>query len=462
MDIKALLNQQESKTLEFKRDLSSLKPILKTIVAFANTAGGILIIGKEDGGKITGISDIQKQQDKLANAIADNIRPKHLFPEFEFYTTRKKDLLIVQVHHLPEPFYLKQEGALNGVYLRLGATTRQAPPEFIAEIKRRKSNQYFDEEPCFKADKEDLNMDLIKMIFQHKNQKLTEAKLRSLQILCHYDGKVYPTNGGIILFGKNDERLSYFPNTEISCARFSGKTKAEFIDRLDLVDSSLISIEEVPKFIRRNTTMSAQFGDIKRKDIPQYPVKAIREVLLNALMHANYELRGSRFFVAIYDDRLEIQNPGSFPPGMTIEDFKAGISKIRNPMVARIFREKESLEAWGSGYQRICDICEEGDYPVPEFEEVGPVIRVTFYPVGRKDKQSSKRMTDAGEALTLRQIEILAILEKHGALSTKEIHAHLKKPLSERSVRDQLNQLDKLGKIRAEGATNKRKWFLVA
>ena len=87
--------------------------------------------------------------------------------------------------------------------------------------------------------------------------------------------------------------------------------------------------------------MAAEFGDIKRKDIPQYPVKAIREVLLNALMHTNYELRGSRFFVAIYNDRLEIQNPGNFPPGMTIEAFKAGVSKIRNPMIATIFREKE-------------------------------------------------------------------------------------------------------------------------
>lgn len=139
MDIKALLEQHESKTLEFKRDLSSLQPILKTIVAFANTAGGIMIIGVRDNGDVVGISDIQKQQDKLANAIADNIMPKHLFPEFDFYTTKKKDLLIVQVHHLPEPFYIKQEGDINGVYLRLGATTRQAPPEFIAEIRRRKS-----------------------------------------------------------------------------------------------------------------------------------------------------------------------------------------------------------------------------------------------------------------------------------------------------------------------------------
>lgn len=199
MDIKALLEQPESKTLEFKRDLSSLKPILKTIVAFANTAGGILIIGKEDDGKISGLKDIQKQQDKLANAIAENILPKLLFPEFEFYTYKKKDLLIVQVHHVPQPFYIKQEGEINGVYLRLGATSRLAPPEFIAEIRRRKSNQYFDEEPCLKAAVSDLNHELISSVFSKKSQ-ITQSKLLSLNIVCNHNGKVYPTNGGIILF----------------------------------------------------------------------------------------------------------------------------------------------------------------------------------------------------------------------------------------------------------------------
>ncbi len=239
MDIKVLLEKHESKTLEYKRDLSSLKPILKTIVAFANTAGGILIIGKEDNGDIVGVSDIQKQQDKLANAIADNVMPKQLFPEFEFYTAGGKDLLIVHVHFHPEPFYIKQEGNLNGVYLRLGATTRQAPPEFITEIKRRKTNQHFDEEPCSKAKIEDLDTDLINKTFSDKRHKITEAKLITLQILCEHGGKIHPTNGGIILFGKEDKRLAYFPNTEISCARFAGTTKSNFIDRLDLTDSSL-------------------------------------------------------------------------------------------------------------------------------------------------------------------------------------------------------------------------------
>lgn len=275
-----------------------------------------------------------------------------------------------------------------------------------------------------KAKITDLDTDLIKNVFDGKPHKMTEAKLLTLKILCGHNGKVHPTNGGMILFGKNDERLGHFPNTEISCARFDGISKANFIDRLDLTDSSLLSIEEVPKFIRRNTTMAAEFGEIKRKDIPQYPVKAIREVLLNALMHANYELKGSRFYVAIYDDRLEIQNPGSFPPGMTIDDFKAGISKIRNPTIARIFREKENLEAWGSGYERICNICEKEGYPLPEWEEVGPVMRATFYPkeLSAKlsaSKASSRHQVDTKLELSEEEHKIMAFCESPKAI--KEI-----------------------------------------
>lgn len=192
--------------------------------------------------------------------------------------------------------------------------------------------------------------------------------------------------------------------------------------------------------------MAAEFGDIKRKDIPQYPVKAIREVLINALIHANYEMRGSRFFVAIYDDRLEIQNPGNFPPGMTIEDFKAGISKIRNPTVARVFREKENLEAWGSGYERICTICNKEGYPLPDWEEAGPVTRAIFYPI----KASSGASTEACEVTSIRLNETelrilqLCIEEPMGRASIVEALGH--KSLSG-SIKQALGNLKSTGLI---------------
>lgn len=184
----------------------------------------------------------------------------------------------------------------------------------------------------------------------------------------------------MILFGLPEIRETYFPYAEVRCARFKGTSRSEFIDRLNIEGGILAAIDEVPKFIRRNTKMAGKFGDMRRRDIPEYPVEGLREALTNAIAHANYEVTGSRIFIAIYDDRLEIQNPGIMMPGMSIEQFKAGVSRIRNPVIAKTLGQLELIEEWGSGYKRIQDACEQGGYPLPEWEEFGSALRVTFYP----------------------------------------------------------------------------------
>ena len=114
-----------------------------------------------------------------------------------------------------------------------------------------------------------------------------------------------------------------------------------------------------------------------------------------ALVHANYEITGTRFFIAIYDDKLEIQNPGIMPPGMSIDQFKAGVSRIRNPVIARVFGELDLIEEWGSGYKRIKEACQKDGYPEPMWEEYSTVMRVTFYPhsdkVEKPDAEASSR-----------------------------------------------------------------------
>lgn len=140
------------------------------------------------------------------------------------------------------------------------------------------------------------------------------------------------------------------------------------------------TLDEVPKFIRRNTRMAAKIETMRRQDIPEYPGIALREVLVNAVAHADYSLTGMRLRVAIYADRLEVENPGILPFGMTLDDFKAGVSRIRNRVIARVLRELGLIEEWGTGYLRITEACHEGGYPAPEWEERGPCLRVVFRP----------------------------------------------------------------------------------
>ena len=146
-------------------------------------------------------------------------------------------------------------------------------------------------------------------------------------------------------------------------------------------------------FIERNTREALVIQDISSQPIPEYPAVAIREALVNAVAHADYSLSGTPLSLAIFENRLEIQNPGMLPFGMTIEQVKAGVSRIRNRVIAKIFRVLCLMEEWGSGYQRMVEACREHGYPDPDFQELGTVIRVVLFPHPESRARSAKQTT---------------------------------------------------------------------
>ncbi len=440
MELCKLLFEPESKTIKFKRDLSSLEPILKTIVAFANTAGGTLVIGKSAEGKIVGVKDVLKDEESLVNAIADTIYP-FILPEVEIITVEGKSLLVVRVAHWKGPFYIKREGIPRGVYIRLGSSSRPAGPEFVAELQRLVTNVSYDQQPLTDLSCNDLETGS----FHNKE------KLQSLGLLVRAMGRLVPTVGSIILFGKNKERERLVPDARVSCARFLGNTKANILDRYEVEGPILNAIEQVPKFIARNTRLSSQFGEIKRKDIPEYPMPAIREALINALVHADYSITGSHIQIAIFDDRLEIQNPGMFPFGFTFEDLKAGISRVRNRVIARTFHSLQYMEEWGSGYKRIMETCHSEGYPEPKWEEIGTSIRVTFYPYLQVCNGFTLKEEPAQEEIMDREVEILALFKKEESLPFREIAKRLKFTVSERTLRYTLSNLKRKGFLISRG-----------
>lgn len=377
MTFAEMLTSPEGKTLEFKRDTSALKQIMRTIVAFANTAGGVIVLGRDDNGDIVGVEDPLQVEEQLTNSIADSIVPM-LMPDIEIISVDGKSLLCIRVAHWFGPFFLKSEGRERGVYVRLGSSTRQAGPEFIAEIERAGQGRSFDRLPRPELSIDDLDLEVVQTTFDHVGQKITEHKLVSLGVLVSYGERLVPSNGGVILFGKEDVREQYFPDARISCALFQGENKTHFLDRLDIEGGILPALVEVPKFVRRNTRLASEIQTFVRKDIPAYSEVALREVLINAIAHADYSLTGMRIMIAIFSDRLEIQNPGLLPFGMTIESFKAGASMVRNRTIAKVLRQLSLMEEWGSGYHRIVTACTGDGYPLPEWEEIGPVLRVIF------------------------------------------------------------------------------------
>ncbi|MCB1119694.1 MAG: putative DNA binding domain-containing protein [Chlamydiia bacterium] len=452
MDIEKLLAQPESKTLEFKRDLSSSKPILKTIIAFANTSGGVLIIGKEPDGKVCGVSNIFEAEEKISSLIADSIRPG-ILPEIDIVTVEGKDLLMIRVSRWKGPFYLKKEGPKEGVYIRIGSTSRRAEAGLLAEMERDLNQIVFDEQPITEVGVEGIDQNAMKVSFK---QKLTKENLRSLKIVVPYQNTEVASVGGIILFGKENIRQNFFPNVKMSCARFQDETKTQFIDRCEVVGSILKLLEEVPRFIRRNTRLASIIEGMKRKDIQEYPETAIREVLVNALVHADYSIKEKHFQLAIYSNRLEIINPGEFPLGFTMDDFKSGVSHIRNRTIVRVFKALEHVEEWGSGYRRIVETCEKWGYPIPQWREVGNTMIVTFYP---------HPATSVAQPLTppLQGIEekILQALGNNRKWKISELYPQLENEVSERSLRYELTKLKEKGLVNTIGKGPATRWYRV-
>ncbi|HSW72098.1 MAG TPA: helix-turn-helix domain-containing protein [Chlamydiales bacterium] len=382
--IEELLARSESKTLEFKENVHVLSKIVQTIIAFANTAGGTLVIGIQDKTKmIVGIENILKEEERIANTIADSVTPT-LLPNFQFISWREKDILIITIPHSLGPFYLKDKGEAGGVYVRLGSTNRIADAAMIAEIKRLKEHTSFDQLPELKASTDDLDLKLANQLFLAVGKTCTKSNARSLALVADYQENTHPTKGGLLLFGKR--RNDFFPDPFIRLIRFEGTTKSSAIDHLDIRSPLTIAIDEALAFIRRNTSMKAVFRDVKREDVPQYPQEAIREAVINAILHADYSTMRSSIQIAIFDDRLEITNPGPLPLGLSLETALSGVSQLRNRVLGRVFRELRLIEQWGSGLARMRNVClQNGGFP-PKFEELDLFFRVTLYPTAMQSK----------------------------------------------------------------------------
>jgi predicted HTH transcriptional regulator len=376
--LEQLLARDEGKTLEFKENSKPIQGIVQTAIAFANTAGGIILLGIKDGTKeVVGLDNILEDELKIANAIAASVSPL-LIPSFQFSTWRHRDILIITIPHSFGPYFLSSKGEEEGTFIRLGSTNRLADMRILAEIKRFKERIAFDQLPDCKHSLEDLDFELAKRLFDHTGKAFSKGTAKSFELLTEHQSKLYPSKGGLLLFGKNREDL--FPDPLIRLARFEGINKTRVLDHLDLRSPLSVALDEILTFIRRNTSLGAVIKDIRRQDIPEYSPLVIREAVLNALAHADYSAMESPIHIAIFDNRLEITNPGSMPLGMSLEIALSGVSQLRNRVLGRVFRELRLTDQWGSGLNRMIDACLQNHIKPPKFEELGQFFRVTLYP----------------------------------------------------------------------------------
>ena len=304
----------ESKNIEYKITLpDKSEKYMKTIIAFANTQGGKLIVGIDDKThEIVGVTNeiLFQLMDGIANAISDSCMPQ-IIPDIEPQTIDGKTVIIVSVEAgKNRPYYLKSKGKENGTYIRVAGTSRQAFPEKIRELEMEGARISWDELTCvgYPVSKEATeklcsNIENFREKAGMTERSVKKEQLINWKILKQSEGQLLATNAYALLTS------DYFPFSKTQCAVFKGTDRAVFLDKREFTGPIYTQIEEAVDFVLRNIRLGATIDGLVRKEKYELPPEAIREMIINAHCHRNL-LDESCIQVAVYDDRLEVTSPG--------------------------------------------------------------------------------------------------------------------------------------------------------
>jgi ATP-dependent DNA helicase RecG len=400
----------EQQNIEYKQSWHD--EYLKTIVGFANAQGGTIYIGKNDNGEIVGVEDHVKLLESLPNKIRDLIG---ILPQINRFEAA--GMYYLEISTIPYSVAI----SLRGVYyVRAGSTTQELRGNALTEFLLRKSGKTWDDviEPA--ANIEDIDTKSIKYFLQVAEETgrlldtdgLTIPELLDKLRLTE-DGKI--KRAAIILFGKDPGR--FYPNLAVKIGRFSN-TNDDILYQ-EIVEGNLMSmVKSVPDILNKKFfTNKIQFEGFQRVEKGEYPIAALREMILNALVHRDY--MGSTVQIRMYDNQFSIWNEGLLPQGLTLESLRHHHpSRPRNPIIADICFKAGYIDAWGRGTLKIINSCREAELPEPDIKEQHGGISVTLF----KDKYTIENLQKIG--LNERQIKAVLIIKEKGNISNSEYQNH--------------------------------------
>jgi len=395
----------ETQNIEYKP--SWRDEYLKVIVAFANKDGGELIVGVDDNGNPIGV----KKSKKLLEDIPNKIRNKlGLIPSVKIEKVGDKD--IIHIFIKPCSVSMSHNGKY---YIRSGSNSFELKGEELTNFLIEKSGKTWDEFVEEKAGFDDID---IKTIDEFK--KYAVDRIPSIVAEKDYQTILEKLNlkenkklkkAAILLFGKNPQR--FYPAAYLKIGKFLTKTE---IQSSDIVEGNLFEqITHALEILRTKYLISKiKFEGIHRREILEYPYEALREAIINALIHRNY-IGASSIQIRVYNDRLVIMNEGKLPPEVPVEKLKTEhLSKPRNTLLADVFYKAGFIESWGRGTIKIMEKCQEQGLPEPDFEEDHGVMKVVFY----KDKFTEDNLRKSG--ISERQIKAVMYVKEKGKITNKE------------------------------------------
>lgn len=392
---------QESETVELKEIV--VDDVKKEIIAFANSMGGTLYIGVADDGTVSGLENPDLAAQQIVNMVRDSIKPDiSMFLHYDTKEVDGKKIVAVEVQRGTEcPYYLVKKGLRpEGVFVRQGTSSIPATDSAIRRMIKETDGDNFED---MRSLAQDLTFEWTEKEFTGRKLEWGNAQMRTLGIK-NSDG-IY-TNLGLLL----SEQCVH----TVKAAVFEGTDQSVFRDRREFSGSLFRQLGEVYDYIDMRNQTHAVFDKLRRIDSRDYPEAAVREALLNSIVHREYSFRASAL-ISIYSDRIEFTSIGGLPAGISFDDIMLGVSVCRNPKLADVFYRLELIEAYGTGIRKIMKSYEgSGKQPVIETSE--NAFRITLPNLNEKIVYHPEQQSDPGFS-----DRIMEYAERYGTLTRKDV-----------------------------------------
>ena len=417
-ELKDLIEEREH--VELKSSLSLINEIIEAVSAFSNAEGGKIIVGVNNAGKVLGVEIGKGTIENLANTIGQNTDPK-VQPTIKVETIDKKKIVIIVVKESLDKLVL----AFGRPFKRVGKSSpKMSKDEYESLIlEKHREKLQFDNQICRDIQLKEIDGSKVKWFLQkakeerkfdvNPNISMKEAMERLGLV---EDGGL--TNAAVLLFGKEPQK--FFLQSKIRCARFKGINGLDYID-MKVLDGTLPELrEKAMKFIMQHTKHGVFFDANQRYDRWEYPLRALEEVLSNALAHRDY-YSNAEIQLSIYDDRIEVWNPGELPKSLTTADLKRKHRSIpRNKLIADKLFLIKYIEQWGKGTNRMIEWMRKENLPEPKFQNTTSGFEVILVGPGKSFEEEIEKQKLHKLELNERQMRAIEYIKEKGIIKREE------------------------------------------
>lgn len=454
----AIIKSGESAKVEFKSSLSNLDRLGEIACSFANSKSGVILIGVSDDRQIVGVDVGRQTAERIVDIIVDNSDPK-IYPEVTLVVIGAKHIIAIKVNESYDKPHLYQGRA----FIRIGKNTKPMSRNEYERllIKRSKSDIQYDKEACVGAKLKDLDWHKVKWfksVYKDISGKAVSSSDQKLleSLGCVKDGRAL--NSGMLLFGKQPDK--YISQNQITIVRYPGEGVSDrYLDIKDFYGNLFDLIDKSDEYIKEHIQVASRLipGQIPREEIPEYPLYAIRELIVNAVAHRDYFISGSRIIIKMFKGRIEFSSPGGLPEGITPKNM-INKQSSRNPTLVKVLNRVKYIEAIGDGINRIHDAVKEHPLKprMPVFNDVGGAVIAVLFGADLNKIGKEKFKSELNE----RQKKAIDYIRKNGRLTMKEYIA-LCPNINRRTLTRDANQLIKIKLIERRGKGKRGLWYVL-